>query len=206
MSRVSRRGVLGGTAVAAVSKPGKGAAQVPDAELISIAEESLKAAIRMHRWDRFGTADRIEDDTFERVDDIAYDGGVRLLTMRPTTMVGLIAKARLVRVQFERGVVQGLNGDMEEEADWQDDLVWSLLNDLLAMHGALDDLPVFVKGVSGYPPKPEPASVEVEAPNDPEQERMRRIVDDASTRLKAEVEAQSPAARAATLRLLSRST
>lgn len=113
----------------------------PDAELIRMSGELLRRAVKLHRCDR-GVGD-YSDDEYEAEHERLYDDGEVLMQMHPVTQEGLLAKARVVRVEFERLVACDDGGTVESCGERHDRLAWSVLNDLLEMNGCLDGLPTF---------------------------------------------------------------
>lgn len=117
----------------------------PDAELIRMSGDLLRRAVKLHRCDRGipdNGADLTEDD-YEAEHECMYDQGEALMQMHPVTMEGLLAKAQVVRVEFERLVACDDGGTVESCGERHDQLAWSVLNDLLEMNGRLDGLPTF---------------------------------------------------------------
>lgn len=113
----------------------------PDAELIRMSGDLLRRAVKLHQCDR-GDANCI-DDEYEAEHECMYDQGEALMQMHPVTMEGLLAKAQVVRVEFERLVACDDGGTVETCGERHDRLAWSVLNDLLEMTGRLDGLPTF---------------------------------------------------------------
>lgn len=113
----------------------------PDADLIRLSSDLLRRAVKLHRCDR-GVGD-CSDDEYEADHEHLYDESEVLMQMHPVTMEGLLAKARVVRVEFERLVACDEGGTVESCGERHDRLAWSVLNDLLEMTGRLEDLPTF---------------------------------------------------------------
>ena len=124
-------------------RAGLGCRPSPDAGLLALADELLARARYLHQHDR-GEAEMDEDD-YEYEHDEVHESGRALMRMRPATMEGLIAKARFVRVQFERAVACDDGETVESTGESHERLVWSVLNDLLCLTESLDDLPTYVK-------------------------------------------------------------
>lgn len=117
----------------------------PDAELIRMSGDLLRRAVKLHRCDRGAPDDGadIAEDDYEAEHERMYDQGEALMQMHPVTMEGLLAKAQVVRVEFERLVACDEGGTVESCGERHDRLAWSVLNDLLEMMGRLDGLPTF---------------------------------------------------------------
>ena len=113
----------------------------PDAELIRLSGDMLHRAVKLHHADR-GVAD-CPDDEYEADHERMYDESEALMQMHPVTMDGLLAKVRVVRVEFERLVACDEGGTVESCGERHDRLAWSVMNDLLEMMGRLDGLPTF---------------------------------------------------------------
>ena len=118
-----------------------------DAGLIRLAEDLLARATRLHRCDAGLLV--LPDEEYEREQDLLHEGGQALMEMHPATMPGLIAKARTVRVQFERLVACDYSGTVANSGETHERLAWSLMNDLLEMTGSLDGMPTFASGIGG---------------------------------------------------------
>ena len=125
----------------------------PDAELIRLSEELFARAVRLHRCDSGQLI--LPDETYEREQDAIYAGGEILMQLQPVTMAGLLAKARTVRVQFERLVACDYQDTVESGGETHERLAWSVINDLLEMTGALHGMPTFAQGIGARPQKTE---------------------------------------------------
>ena len=115
-----------------------------DAALVALSEELLQRATALHRNDRGGGG--MDDDDYDYEHDAVHESGRALLRMQAATMGGLIAKARLVRVQFERAVACDAGATVEDAGEQHEVMAWSVLNDLLELTGSLADLPTFPGG------------------------------------------------------------
>ena len=127
-----------------------GADADPDAALIRLAAALLQRATRLHRCDA-GLLP-LSDEEYEREQDHLHEGGRVLMELHPVTMAGLVAKAKTVRVQFERLVACDYRDIADSSGETHERLAWSVLNDLLEMTGNLEGLPTFVNGISSHQP------------------------------------------------------
>ena len=113
----------------------------PDAELIRLSRLLLENAVRLHRCDA-GLLPMTDND-YEREHDKACKGSRVLARLHPVTMEGLVAKARAVRVQFERLVACDRGHTVDSSGECHERLIWSVLNDLLELTSGLEGLPTF---------------------------------------------------------------
>lgn len=116
----------------------------PDDELIRLSRLLLENAVRLHRCDAGLLS--LTDNDYEREHDKACKGSKAVAELHPVTMEGLVAKARAVRVQFERLVACDRGHTVESSGECHERLIWSVLNDLLELTSGLEGLPTFVRG------------------------------------------------------------
>ena len=121
----------------------------PDLEIIATSGDLLQRAIRLHQHDA-GRLPMAEDE-YDDEESVVHDGGRLVADMHPVTRDGLLAKARFVRVQFERLTACDDNHTVESIGEYHERLAWSLINDLLHMLGGLDGLPNFTRARKSEP-------------------------------------------------------
>ncbi len=120
----------------------------PDAELIALARDLLQRVTRLHRCDAGLLS--LDDEEYELEQDRIHEGGRVLMQFHPVTMEGLVAKAQMVRVQFERLVACDYGRPAGSSGETHERLAWSVLNDLLEMTGSLEGVPTFARGIGAH--------------------------------------------------------
>lgn len=127
----TRRGLLGGASALATVPAALAAAQPhPDADLLATAALAEAAERRIYEYDH----DRLvlTEDEVEDACKRAATFGTCLIGMKATSEEGKIAKARVVWLSMQNLVVNEPGETMESMGEHNDQLAWSLVNDILA--------------------------------------------------------------------------
>ncbi len=102
----------------------------PDASLIA-------DSIKYYDLQKLGAALPDEDrEEIYAVWDRAHEVFARVVRTKPKTLIGLKAKARVVIEGFHEGVVNAIDGTMEDEGEWHELAAWQLMHDVLLMGAA----------------------------------------------------------------------